>query len=239
MSRVAETTSRGGFRNAAPFAGKAKQLTAMRFAAALVSVSGDHQGFSETGGSSFMIVRGFAALAALVMSCTLAAAPANARFWQCAPYAREISGVNIHGNALTWWAQAAGKYARGSAPKKGSVMSFAPTARMRLGHVATVSRVVSDREVLLTHANWSRRGGIERDVRAVDVSDAGDWSRVKVWYAGNGGLGTSSYPVNGFIYADGAPASDDAPIADVTIAAVSPAPIAPAQRAASFTLELE
>lgn len=185
-----------------------------------------------------MIVRGFAALAALVMSCTLASAPASARFWQCAPYAREISGVNIHGNAHTWWAQAAGKYARGSAPKKGAVMSFAASGRMRLGHVAMVSRVVSDREVLLTHANWSRRGGIETDVRAVDVSAAGDWSRVKVWYAGNGGLGTSSYPVNGFIYADGAPERDVAPLANVTMAAVSPAPVVPAQRAASFTLEL-
>ena len=65
-----------------------------------------------------------------------------------------------------------------------------------------VSQVVSDREVLLTHANWSRRGGIERNVRAVDVSAAGDWSEVRVWFAPLGGLGTSSYPVNGFIYSD-------------------------------------
>ena len=43
---------------------------------------------------------------------------------------------------------------------------------------------------------------IERDVRAIDVSPAGDWSMVKVWYAPNGGLGTSDYPTNGFIYAD-------------------------------------
>ncbi len=61
-------------------------------------------------------------------------------------------------------------------------------------------KVVSDREVLLTHANWSRRGGVETDVRAIDVSDAGDWSRVKVWYGPQGGLGTSAYPVKGFIY---------------------------------------
>jgi hypothetical protein len=99
--------------------------------------------------------------------------------------------------------------------------------------------VLNDREVLLTHANWSRRGGIETDVRAVDVSDAGDWSRVKVWFASNGGLGTSSYPVNGFIYAGG----DAAPMTQVTLAAVSPVAIAPridpAKRAATFSLDLE
>ncbi|MHA6723423.1 CHAP domain-containing protein [Sphingomonas sp. RS2018] len=183
-----------------------------------------------------MFVRCFSALVALALSATLAASPASARFWQCAPFAREISGVNIHGNALTWWSQAAGKYDRGTAPKKGAVMSFAATSKMRLGHVAMVSQVLSDREVLLTHANWSRRGGIENDVRAVDVSDAGDWSRVKVWYAGS--MGTSSYPVNGFIYADGAAPEDSRPTS-FTMAAVATVPVAPIQRAAAFSLDLK
>ncbi|WP_188055966.1 CHAP domain-containing protein [Sphingosinithalassobacter sp. CS137] len=152
-----------------------------------------------------MNIRAFAARFALVAACSLmTVAPAHARFWQCAPFAREISGVAIYGNALTWWDQAAGRYERGSEPTVGAVMSFAPTSRMRLGHVAMVSAVVSDREVLLTHANWSRRGGVERDVRAVDVSDAGDWSRVRVWYAPIGDLGGSSYPINGFIYPESA-----------------------------------
>ena len=75
---------------------------------------------------------------------------------------------------------------------------------MPIGHVATVSQIVSDREVLISHSNWSlingHRGQIERNVRAVDVSDAGDWSKVRVWYAPLGGLGTSSYPLFGFIY---------------------------------------
>jgi surface antigen len=151
-----------------------------------------------------------AARFALVVTCALmTATPAAAQFWQCAPYARTISGINIHGNANTWWSQAAGRYARGHAPKVGAVLSFASNGRMRLGHVAMVSGIVSDREVLLTHANWSRRGGIERNVRAVDVSAAGDWSLVKVWYAGNGGLGTTSYVANGFIYSDDAPKGDE------------------------------
>ncbi len=156
-----------------------------------------------------------AARFALVVSCALAmVAPAQARFWQCAPYAREISGVAIFGNAHTWWGQAAGRYERGHVPREGAVLSFAATSRMRLGHVAMVSKVVSEREVLLTHANWSRRGGVERDVRAVDVSAAGDWSEVKVWFGPLGGLGTSAYPADGFIYSGQSPHDDDTPAID-------------------------
>jgi len=180
----------------------------------------------------------FVAVAAALMSLTIAAPKAEAKFWQCAPFARMISGIDIRGNALTWWNQAAGKYARGAAPKKGAVMSFAATGRMRYGHVAMVSKVVNEREVLLTHANWSRRGGVETNVKAVDVSAKGDWSRVKVWYASNGGLGTSAYPVNGFIYANGAPQDDDVALPKVTMAAVAPVPVAPAATG-DVSLELE
>ncbi|WP_066799033.1 CHAP domain-containing protein [Sphingomonas soli] len=153
-----------------------------------------------------MNFRAFAARFALLVACTLAtalpaqAAASKSRFWQCAPYAREISAVKIHGNAWTWWEQAAGRYERGDNPEIGAVMSFKKTARNPYGHVAMVSKIVSDREVLLTHANWSFAGGIERNVRAVDVSAKGDWSQVKVWFAPTGGLGTTVYPVNGFIY---------------------------------------
>lgn len=187
-----------------------------------------------------MSFRAFAARFALVAACTLmTAVPASAQFWQCAPYARLISGVNIRGNAHTWWNQAAGKYERGATPRKGAVLAFASSRRMPLGHVAMVSKVVSDREVLLTHANWSRRGGIETDVRAVDVSDAGDWSQVKVWYGPLGGLGTSANPARGFIYSGAAPAVE--PIAPVIIAASSPVPFAgttiAASRARAFELE--
>lgn len=155
-----------------------------------------------------MNFRVFAARFALMAVCaltTVVPAQAKGAFWQCVPYAREISGVNIHGNAWTWWSQAAGRYERGEAPKVGAVMSFQRTGKMPLGHVAMVSKVISEREVLLTHANWSRPGGIERDVRAVDVSPQGDWSEVRVWFAPSGGLGTSVYPVNGFIYSGDAP----------------------------------
>lgn len=161
-----------------------------------------------------MSFKAVAARFALVVSCILATAvPASAQFWQCAPYAREVSGIDIHGNADTWWGQAAGRYERGATPKVGAVLAFRATGRMRVGHVAMVSKVVGEREVLLTHANWSRRGAIEYNVRAIDVSAAGDWSEVKVWYAPQGGLGTSIYPVNGFIYSRHTPDADalDAP----------------------------
>lgn len=164
-----------------------------------------------------MYLRRWSARIALALSLSLMATqPAQAQFWQCAPFARMISGINIFGNAGTWWKQAAGKFARGSLPKVGSVMSFMPTQKMRVGHVAMVSKVLGAREVLLTHANWSRRGRVETDVRAIDVSDKGDWSKVKVWYASTGGLGTSTYPVNGFIY------SGKADAADGTLAATAP-----------------
>lgn len=153
-----------------------------------------------------MTVKALAARFALVVSCALmATTPAVARTLQCVPFARQVSGIQIQGNALTWWDQAAGRYARGQTPQVGAVLAFSATARMRYGHVAMVSRIVSDREVLLTHANWSRPGGIERDVRAIDVSEAGDWSAVRVWFGPMGGLGLTTYPTKGFIYADGTP----------------------------------
>jgi surface antigen len=164
-----------------------------------------------------MKFRAFAARFALVAACSLmTATPALAHFWQCVPYARKISGINIHGNANTWWGQAEGRYERGHTPEEGAVLAFASYGKMQLGHVAMVSKVVSDREILLTHANWSHPGRVETDVRAVDVSPNNDWSEVKVWYGPIGDLGTTVYPTEGFIYPDAAPADDD--IAPVMIA---------------------
>jgi len=125
---------------------------------------------------------------------------ASGGFLQCVPYARRLSGIEIYGDAHTWWKQAAGKYARGDTPKVGAVMNFRPHGNSRLGHVAAVSRVVDSRTVLIRHANWSVPGGIEDNVRAVDVSPENDWSEVRVWYAPAGKLGTSHWPLYGFIY---------------------------------------
>ena len=148
-------------------------------------------------------------------------------YLQCVPYARQVSGIRIFGDAHTWWDQAAGKYARGTRPKVGAVMSFRPYGNMRLGHVAAVSRVLDSRTVLLRHANWSlidgRRGQIEDGVRAIDVSDANDWSEVRVWFASIQGLGTTHWPLNGFIYPDGGRDRVEAPRMVLASAEVRPA----------------
>ncbi len=154
--------------------------------------------------------RYLAAAIASVMMITgmMVSAPAAAQgYLQCVPFARAESGVEIRGNAKTWWSQAAGTYERGDEPRKGAVMAFAGTGGMPMGHVAVVKKIVSDREILIDHANWSpingRRGQIERNVRVVDVSADGDWSMVRVWYAPIGDLGLRANPGQGFIYADG------------------------------------
>ncbi|MEH6757531.1 MAG: CHAP domain-containing protein [Parasphingorhabdus sp.] len=130
-------------------------------------------------------------------------------YLQCVPYARELSGIQIYGDAHTWWRQARFAYERGNIPQVGAVMSLKSHGNMELGHVAVVSRILGDRHILLSHANWSpingRRGQIERNVAAVDVSDNGDWSQVKIWYAPIGALGSTTYPINGFIYPSGKP----------------------------------
>ncbi|HZG31723.1 CHAP domain-containing protein [Sphingopyxis sp. YF1] len=140
-----------------------------------------------------------------MLAAMLTATPATASsYLQCVPFARAESGVDIRGNAKTWWAQAADDYERGDEPREGAVMAFAGTRGMPMGHVAVVKKVVSDREIRIDHANWSpingRRGQIERNVRVIDVSAAGDWSMVRVWYAPIGDLGLRANPVQGFIY---------------------------------------
>ena len=139
----------------------------------------------------------------------------DAPYLQCVPYARQVSGIRIFGDAHTWWGQAAGRYARGTRPRVGAVMSFKPFGNSRLGHVAAVSKVIDSRTVLLRHANWSpingRRGQIEDDVRAVDVSEANDWSEVRVWYAPIQALGKTHWPLNGFIYPEAGPDRLEAP----------------------------
>lgn len=144
----------------------------------------------------------FRAAFALIVSLGLvtANAPAMAGTLQCAPYARQISGIQLFGRAADWWNQASGHYDRGHEPRVGAVLAFAASRSMPAGHVAMVSRVVSDREVRLTHANWSYRGGIERNVRAIDVSPNNDWTDVRVWYGPIGNLGLRSNPASGFIY---------------------------------------
>jgi surface antigen len=157
-----------------------------------------------------MLKRPRALLGSLAVAAVLSLAPSAGAYadtyWECVPFARLVSGIQIFGDAYTWWKQAAGRYQEGFQPKTGAVLCFKPTERMRLGHVAVVSEVLTDRIIQITHANWSpidgTRGQIEKDVTLIDISQAGDWSLVKVWYGPNRDMGGSTYPTYGFIYPD-------------------------------------
>ena len=145
--------------------------------------------------------------AALVAAClgffALSPAPAKAEdpYWQCVTFARMFSGINIFGDAWTWWNQAVDRFRTGRAPETGSVLVFRPEGRMSRGHVAVVSDILTDRVIRVTHANWGgSRGRVEENVTVVDVSGANDWSQVKVWYSPINDLGSSVYPTYGFIY---------------------------------------
>jgi surface antigen len=128
-------------------------------------------------------------------------AQAGEPYWQCVTFARMFSGIQIFGDAWTWWESATGKYAKGSTPETGAVLVFRPNGRMTRGHVAVISAILSDQVVQITHANWGgSRGRVEENVTLVDVSPKGDWSLVKVWHAPSGSLGVTTYPTYGFIY---------------------------------------
>ena len=146
---------------------------------------------------------GLAGAAALAGAAPAAAGSLLDYVGQCVPFARAASGIEIYGDAWTWWDQADGKYPRGHIPRIGAVIAFAKQSRLPLGHVAVVSRIVEKRVLMLTHAHWSRvngaRGPAEPDVTLSDV---------KVWYRDSDGLGGSIYDVNGFIYAPGRPSPE-------------------------------
>ena len=116
----------------------------------------------------------------------------------CVPYARSATGITLAGNAWQWWDHAAGTYERGTVPEPGGVLAFRANGRMRLGHVAVVTRVVNDREIEIEHANWAGRG-VAHGVPVVDVSENNDWSAVRVGLSRSDDFG-SIYPTYGFIY---------------------------------------
>lgn len=145
-------------------------------------------------------------------------------YLECVPFARDRTGINLHGDAWTWWNKAAGRYARGHTPKVGAVMALEPFHNSKLGHVAAVTRIIDSRTILVSHSNWSpingERGQIERNVTVLDVSPTNNWSEVRVWYAPSNNLGAAHWPVTGFIYPE-KPGNTDA--ADQRVAAINTA----------------
>lgn len=118
---------------------------------------------------------------------------------QCVPFARRESGVEIYGDANTWWAQADGRYETAAKPVEGGVMVLRGYADANRGHVAVVREIVSPRLIIVDHANWLNGGEITRDVPIRDVSEAGDWSEVQVWHVPGRHWGGRTYNVQGFI----------------------------------------
>jgi CHAP domain len=118
---------------------------------------------------------------------------------QCVPFARREAGVEIYGDASTWWAQAKDRYQRTHAPSEGAVLVLQGYASPQRGHVAVVREVLGDRMIIVDHANWLNSGEITRDVPVRDVSERGDWSAVQVWHVPGAHWGARTYRVEGFI----------------------------------------
>jgi surface antigen len=117
----------------------------------------------------------------------------------CAPFARELSGIALYGDAASWWNQAAGRFVRGSRPVLGAALVFQRESRLPAGHVSVVSRILGPRQVEVTHANWVP-GQLDEDQLIVDVSEHNDWSLIRVWYPPVHQLGAHLYAAYGFIH---------------------------------------
>ena len=130
---------------------------------------------------------------------------------QCVPYARDMSGVEIRGNAVNWWQSAAGKYDRVKAPEDGSVIVMRGYRNASRGHVAVVRHVLSERSIIIDHANWLNSGEVTVNVPVVDVSPRNDWTQVRVWHIPTQTWGMRVYTVQGFILPDAQGPSGGAP----------------------------
>jgi surface antigen len=118
------------------------------------------------------------------------------RIW-CVPFARAVSGIEIRGDAKTWWKKAGKTYPKGKVPVSGSVLTFRASGGMSRGHVAVVSGIISSRKILVDQANWVTNR-VTLDTTVVDVSESNDWSAVRV-ENGSNSFGRV-YPTYGFIY---------------------------------------
>jgi surface antigen len=116
----------------------------------------------------------------------------------CAPFARALTGLPLHGDAADWWDRASGRYARTSAPEVGGVLVFRRSSRLPSGHVSVVSRLLDDRHIHVIQANWVP-GEVDVDQLVVDVSPDNDWSAVRVWYPPTAQMGVHEYATFGFI----------------------------------------
>lgn len=118
---------------------------------------------------------------------------------ECVAFARDRSGIQLYGDAYTWWDQARGLYGEETLPSHGAVMVLMGYAGPKHGHLAVVTRVVSAREIRVDHANWLNDGNVYLNAPVIDVSPANDWTQVRIWNTRDGHLGGNTYTVQGFI----------------------------------------
>jgi hypothetical protein len=117
----------------------------------------------------------------------------------CVEYARMRSGLSIFGDAKTWWGSAKNIYDEFAAPVTNAVMVFSGSSRIKRGHVAVVTSIVSPREIVVDQANWQNHGEIDHNTPVLDVSSDNDWSKVRVWDMNSRQFGTHVYAISGFI----------------------------------------
>lgn len=120
----------------------------------------------------------------------------------CVEYARVRSGLAVFGDAKFWWSRAKNLYVRMAAPAEDAVMVFSGSKRLKRGHVAVVTHIVSKREIRVDQANWQNHGEIDHATPVLDVSAKNDWSKVRVWDMRSNGFGAHVYAISGFIAKD-------------------------------------
>jgi hypothetical protein len=127
---------------------------------------------------------------------------------QCVPYARRVSGVEIFGDAHTWWDRSVPRYQRGGIPQEGAVLVLSKTKKMTHGHVAVVKDVIDSRQINVTHSNWGNdtksRRALYHSMRVQDISPNNDWTNLRFWNDIDGVFGFP-YKARGFIYPHAAP----------------------------------
>jgi hypothetical protein len=143
------------------------------------------------------VVRRLGLALAILVAGTVFAQEAKAQ--SCVFWVRQLTDIEIRGDAWRWWDNAAGTYERSSRPAVGSVLVFRRASGLRQGHVSTVSRVVDRRTIEVDHS-WLADNRLYRGMRVVDVSPRNDWTRVRVWHPGIDELGTTAYSTFGFVH---------------------------------------
>jgi surface antigen len=140
--------------------------------------------------------------AALLLLLALPTPPAFASFLNCVQYVRQVSQLDISGNAWMWWNNAKGHYNIGHRPARNSVLVFQRTKAMSAGHVAVVRDVLDRRTIRIEHANWAPRNGMKGRVSTElveDISENNDWTSVRVMHKPSMSFG-KPYATNGFIH---------------------------------------